>query len=190
MSATLSELYASFVDSTNALVRRFDVRVPSYAPFDSTCPMIHEDGQALLVVRLQNSWADFCRDLINVSAANETHGVRIAAKSVARDMGYDYPVWHNPEFVVRVATHLTLTNLDRIALHVGASISSGHVTKVRNYVVHPGSGTESRYREVAAAEGVPRADVGTLLNVRFSGGATLFERWVRNLQRTAGNTTG
>ena len=190
MLATLSELYERFVVSTNALVRRFDVDVPGCAPFDSTCPMIHEDGQALLVVRLQNSWADFCRDLIDISASNDTRCVRKAAKYVVCDMGLGYPVWHSSEFVVRVAERLTLTNMDRISLHIGASISPSHVTNVRNYIVHPTSRNESKYRRVAAAEGVPRADVGTLLNVRSPGGATLFERWVGNLQRTASNSTG
>ena len=102
-------------------------------------------------------------------------------------MGYDYPVWHSPEFVVRVAKHLTLANLDRIGLYLGANLSSGHVTDVRNYIVHPGNRTRSKYREVAAAEGMPGVGVGELLNVRFSGGATLFERWVIDLQRTASN---
>ena len=151
--------------------------------------MIHEDGQALLVVKLQNSWASFCRDLIDISASSNTRCVRRAANSVARDMGFGNLVWHSSEFVVRVAEHLTLTNADQIALYLSANISSAHVTNVRNYIVHPGSRTESKYREVASAEGVPRADVGTLLNVRSSGGATLFERWVKDFQRTANNAT-
>ena len=189
MSDALSELCRDFVDSTNALVRRFDVPVPSYAPFDSTCGMIHEDGQALLVVRLQSSWADFCGSLINISAPNNARRVRCSATYVASDMGYSYPVWHKPEFVVRVARHLTLTNMDRIDLHLGANLSSGDVTAVRNYIVHPGSRTESKYRKVAAAAGVPGADIGTLLNIRFPGGATLFERWVKDLQRTVTSST-
>ena len=189
MSAALSELYRGFVDYTNALVRRFDVPVPSHDPFYSTCPMIHEDGQALLVVRLQNSWAEFCHELINISASNDTRCVHRAATYVASDMGHSYPVWHSPEFVVRVAKHLTLTKVDLIDLYLGANLSSGRVTDVRNYIVHPGSRTESKYREVAAAEGVPDVGVGRLLNIRFSGGATLFERWVKDLQGTASSTT-
>ena len=151
--------------------------------------MIHEDGQALLVVRLQQCWADFCHGLINISALNDTRRVQTAAKSVSGDMGFDRPVWHSPEFVARVAMRLTLANANRISIHLSANISSGHVNSVRNYIVHPGSGTEPRYRKVAAAEGVPRADVGTLLNVRSPGGATLFERWTKDLQRTADNVT-
>ena len=189
MSATLSALYGSFVDSTNALVRRFDVPTPSSKPFASTCPIIHQYGQALLVVKLQNSWASFCRNLIEISASNNTVSVRKAAKSVACSMGHSNPVWHSPKFVVHVAKHLTVINVDRITLHLSANVSSGRVTGVRNYIVHPGSGTESKYREVAAAEGLPRFGVGKLLNTTFPGGATLFERWVKDLQRTARNTT-
>ena len=189
MSAALSELYREFVDSTNALVQRFEIPVPDCAPFDSTCPMIHQDGQALLVVRLQNLWADFCRGLIDRSASKNTHSARKAARCVACEMGYSDPVWHSPEYVVRLAKHLNLANVDQIDLHLGANLSSGHVTGVRNYIVHPGSRTERKYREVAAAEGAPRVSVGGLLNVRFSGGSTLFEKWVKDLQRTANNTT-
>lgn len=189
MSTALFELYKGFVNSTNALVRRFDVPVPNYKPFDSTCLMIHEDGQALLVVRLQNSWAIFCRDLIGFSASNSSTGVQKAANSVASSLGFSNPVWHSPEFVVRVAKHLSLPNVDRIDLHVGANLSSGRVTDVRNYIVHPGRRTESKYLDVAAAEGVPGVSVGKLLNIRFAGGITLFERWVKDLQRTAKDTT-
>lgn len=187
MPAPLSAL-RYFADSTDALVRRFDVPVPSTAPFDSTCPIIHEDGQALLVVRLQNSWADFCRNLIIVSSTNSARYVRRVAKSVASEMGDGYPVWHKPEFIVRLARHITLTNVSQIDLYLSANVSAGSINSVRNYIVHPGSGTESKYREVAATEGVPGADVGTLLNVRAPGGATLFERWVKDLQRTASNS--
>ena len=189
MSAALSELYGSFVDSTNALVWRFDVPVPSCQPFESTCPMIHEYGQALLVVKLQNSWARFCRKLIEISASNNTPSVRKAANSVVCSMGHSNPVWHSPEFVVQVAKHLTLTNVDRITLHLSANLSAGRVTRVRNYIVHPGSRTESMYQEVAAAEGRPGVGVSMLLNVRFSGGGSLFEKWVKDLQRTSRNTT-
>ena len=90
---------------------------------------------------------------------------------------------------MRVAKHLTLANEDQINLYLSANLSSGYVTDVRNYIVHPGSRTESKYRTVAAVEGMPGVAVGKLLNTRFSGGATLFERWVKDLQRTASNAT-
>ena len=186
----LDKLTKDFANCTNDMIERFDVPVPTSPPFKSTCPAIHSEGQALMVVRLQNSWADFCRSLINTSASNDSRCVGKAAKHVAKDMGYSYPVWHKPEFVVRVAKHLTLANTDRIELYLGANLSSGDVTDVRNYIVHPGSRTESKYRKVAAAEGVPYADVGALLNVRFPGGATLFERWIKDLQKTAITSTG
>lgn len=189
MSIALSELCRSFIHSTDALVKRFDVPVPSCDPFAYTCPRIHEDGQVLLVVRLQNLWADFCHSLIDISASNNSSSVRRAARTATCDMGNSYPVWHNPEFIVRVAKHLTLANEDQINLYLSANLSSGYVTDVRNYIVHPGSRTESKYRTVAAVEGMPGVAVGKLLNTRFSGGATLFERWVKDLQRTASNAT-
>ncbi|MYB76098.1 MAG: hypothetical protein F4X83_03180 [Chloroflexi bacterium] len=189
MSEALSQLYKGFVDSTDALVLRFDVPVPSTEPFNTTCPLIHEDGQALLVVKLQNSWASFCRELVATSASNNSGSVRKAANFVSQYMGYDHPVWHSPEFVVRVAKHLALPNECRIDLHLSASLSSGQVTGVRNYIVHPGDRTESKFQEVAAAIGTPGVGVGKLLNFRYSGGTTLFERWVKDLQRTARNTT-
>ena len=189
MSVALSQLYVEFADSTDDMVRRFDTPLPSCEPFASTCTTIHEHGQSLLVVRLQNSWSNFCRRLIDISASNNTQGVRRAAKRVASDMGTGYPVWHNPEFVVRMAKRLTLPNEGRIDLHFGANLSSGRVTHVRNYIVHPHGGTKSKYSQVAADEGMPGLDVGKLLNVRFPGGTTLFERWVKDLQRTASETT-
>ena len=189
MSTALSELAASFVAATNALVGRFDAPVPTDPAFQSTCSLIHGDGQALSVVKLQNLWGEFCHTLIDISTSYDTTRVREASNQVASDMGYSYPVWHQPEFVVRVARHLSLTNLDRIDLDLGANLSSGIVTRVRNYIVHPSNRNESRFREIAATEGIPRADLNTLLNAKSPGGATLFERWVRELQRTANNTT-
>ena len=189
MLAALRELCESFVDSTNVLVERFAAPLPKYEPFDSTCPAIHEDGQGLLVVKLQNSWGDFCRSLITISASNNSSRIREAVESVVRNMGFNNPVWHSPEFVARVAKHLTLSNADHINLHLSANLSSGRVTDVRNYIVHPTTRNESKYKKVAVAEGLPGVSVGALMNVRFPGGATLFERWVRDLQRTASNST-
>ena len=187
MPTTLSELYRDFVESTNEMIHRFEVPVPANQPYDSSCPIIHEDGQALQVVKLQNSWADFCRTLISISAANESSRIREATSAVTKTMGLSNPVWHGSEFVVRVAKHLTLANADQIELHLGASVSAGHVMNVRNYIVHPGSRTQREFGKVAEAEGVPGYAVSELLNIRFPGGASLFERWVKNLQRTANN---
>ena len=189
MQSTLAEHCRAFEDRSNVLIARFDVPLPSSRPFDSTCPPIHEAGQALLVVRLQSLWSSFCRGLIGISASHGATNVRATAKTVAREMGDTDPVWHKPEFVVGMANNLLLANAEQISLHVGASLTSGRLSRVRNYIVHPGSRTESRYREVAAAAGMPRADVGTLLNARAPGGATLFERWTKDLQMTAGKAT-
>lgn len=189
MPTTLSDLFRDFADSTDALIGRFNSPVPNLALYESTCRVIHEDGQALLVVRLQNSWTHFCRSLITLSASNDIDSVNKAVRHIVDLMGFSNPVWHKPEFLVRLARHLALPNADCIDLHFGANISSAHITDVRNYIVHPGSRTESKYRQVAAAEGVPTANVGTLLTLRFPGGATLFERWVIDLQRTARNAT-
>ncbi len=189
MSSTPTALSLSFVDSTDDLVRRFETPLPNQEPFNTSCPSIHESGQALLVVKLQTLWSDFCHNLIAIYASSKNASIKKAASHVTHSMGLSNPVWHSPEFVVRVANHLTLNNVDSIELHIGASISSGSVTKVRNYIVHPGHRSEVRFKEVTAAEGVPSVGVGELLNIRFPGGASMFERWVKDLQRTARDTT-
>ena len=173
------------MSDTDALVERFDVPVPREKPYDSTCPEIHEDGQALQVLKLQNAWAEFCRKLVFISATGDNSRVQEAARSIATEKGFDYPVWHSSEFVVRVAKYLILPNADEIELHIGADLSAGRITSVRNYIVHPGIQSESKYVSVAAAEGRPNARVAELLSTRLPGGATLFEKWVRALQRTA-----
>ncbi|MFQ5873493.1 MAG: hypothetical protein ACE5JL_06800 [Dehalococcoidia bacterium] len=206
-----SEVHADFVADTEALLQRFNQPIPNAGPYATTCPPVHDDAQSLLVVLLQNSWSTYSREILEVSAeaalptltwrqlqpspmmsmyTGARQAVREAARIVADTMGYCDPVWHKPEFTIRVAAQLKVQNYEEIFYALSSTLTPSHVNWVRNYVVHPSDRTRAGYSKVAAAVGDPRADLGPLLRTQQVGGVTLFEKWVRELQATAEQAAG
>lgn len=198
--------YSELRDRTDDLVSRFVAPLPPDLPFSQTCPPVHEDGKSMLIIILQNDWGTFCQKLVLLSAEGGHHTlggrlvsrisgiptsetvsshVRGVAQTVAEGLGWEHPVWHSCKFTVLVADKLAVVNSEEVYFGLSPNITAGQVTSVRNYVVHPTSGTEARYLRVTNLVGMPGVSVSELLTSVQPGGSTLFEYWARDLQRTA-----
>lgn len=198
--------YGELRDGTDDLLSRFLSPLPPDPPYSQTCPPVHEDGQSLLIIKLQNHWGAFCHTLVLLSAegGHRTLGGRLVSQisgippslpvsthvkkvalAVAKSQGKNGPVWHSCVFTVDVANALGVVNAKELFLGMSPNITAGWVNKVRNYVVHPATSTKADYMRVTNALGMPGAGVSQLLASVQPGGATVFEYWVRDLQRTA-----
>ena len=206
MPIGLVGLYEEFKQLSDGIIERFSIPVPMNPPYVHTCPPAHEDGQVFLTVRLQNIWGDYCLRLLEVSAhggqtgfsglvispivpgssiAESNRLVGLAANDVAKTKGLQNPVWHSCQFTLLVANELNLSNYQIINSGLGPNVTAGQNNRVRNYVVHPGSGSSNGYSKVAAFYGMPNSEPVALLQSRQRGGLSLFELWVRDLQRAA-----
>ncbi len=200
----LKRICEDFRKDSNRLAKRFCSPLPTSPPYDRTCPAIHTDAQALLVLYLQTAWAEYCRALVlySLMGATTSAGRRLVsplqrsslpdaqarltavAKSVAEAMGVTGQVWHSHEFVIRMVEGLGIQNQNEIALPLEADVVVGHLNGVRNYVAHPNGDALRRFDRVASAYGLPGADIGTFLN-HAPQGSPLFVAWIQQLQQLA-----
>ena len=206
MEPAVVGVYEEFKQRTDSLIAKFETPVPQAPPYNQTCPPAHEDAQAFLTIRLQNGWSDFCHRLVGISAQGGQPSlsgrfissispdssveeiddqVRSAANEVVKTKGLTNPVWHSCQFTVLVARELGLANFQDIDAGLSSNLTAGYTTRVRNYLVHPAHQSRENYIKVAAFYGLPSSEPVELLRSRQLGGATLFEVWVRDLQRSA-----
>ena len=197
----LTELYARFLTRTNQLVQTFGSPVPPAPPFRESCLQLHVYGRLNLVVRLQVLWAEFCRELVERSAlggcrslggkvlprAPGVSGLSDIRKIALAESGRRPPPWHLTWFAVRVARRVGVQNLVEIRNGLSAVSAVDDLVAVRNYVVHPNEKTRVEYARVARRANCAGAAPQGLLATYQTGGATLFEAWVADLQTMALN---
>lgn len=202
--------YERFVARTDALRERFHAPLPDVEPCSSSCPPVHHDCQAMLVVILQNAWADFCKELLRLSmegkgptlngtvlrpvtlpsgvASLDSH-FRHASNEAAKEMPSEgkYPIWHNPEYVIRVSTKINPENHTAIRIGLGGSLEAKNVTVVRNYVIH---GSKDNYEELLGRLGARGLSVPQFLAYQSDGPTPIFESWIDDLVAAARNAAG
>ncbi len=202
-TATLQEVLTKFVERTTELTRGADPPIPTHAPYNVSCPPVHDAAHEILVVRLQTLWGEFSREILYLSCqggvmtvggislqptpkASELGSAKAAlnetSKRIRVEMGRVNPPWHDPEFIVRVAQGLELENAARFEELTGTPPVPRYVTSFRNYIVHRHDRNLPDYQYVAAAYGNPLAKPAQLLRTGRTGGITLFDEWVRTLQ--------
>ena len=166
-------------------------------------------GEAILTAWLQTRWTEFARNLVIASAlgTRRTRGesvppvpgvrsradaeriVKGATTCAVQRYGARSPIWHAPWFVVEVGTLLGLRNLTKLEATLGSTLIPEQITVFRNYLVHPGTGTRSKYEALQAKLGMLSVEPQNLLHQPQSPGLPVFTSWVRELQRVAHDST-
>ena len=162
-------------------------------------------GEAMLAARMQAAWGEFSRAML-VSSASGAHRrdgtwvpplpsvkgatdaerlVKDAGRAFADERGLCSPVWHAPWFALQVGSNLGLGNLPALQAALGPTLVPGHITTVRNVLVHPGQSTLQKYEQLQAKLGMLNVDPEHLIRQPKSPGVALFTSWVRELQSVA-----
>lgn len=198
---TLGELYSHFVARTDMLVQKYNTSPPANPVHGDICQDIVRDGRALIIIRLQLLWGQFCQELVMRSAVGGCRTItgKVLAKgtgvsspgaiqrAVRQESSGPFPTWHSPTFSVKVAKRLGTQNYIQIYLALSQTSPVEDLNKVRNYIVHPRDATRSEYLKVAWKLSAPAAEPISLLAHRMPGGATRFETWVGDFQTMALN---
>ena len=203
--------YERFEASTAALRERFNAPLPDVEPCSTSCPPVHDECQAMLVVLLQNTWAVFCKELLRLSIEGlgptlngtaltpvtlppevvsfDSH-FRLASNETSREMPGDakYPVWHNPEYVIRVSTKINPMNHDAIRAGLGGSMEAKNLNVVRNHLIHGTSGKD--YEDLLNRMGARGFSVPQFLAYQPDGMIPVFESWIDDLVAAAQNAAG
>ena len=203
MRARLSLVYRRFAKQTalleQAMVSPRRIRVQESDGLNRQ--LIDE----MCVIRLQDSWARFCRDLVVLSCWAER--ITIGGKRVARAPGIlrardvipalistypkrkKEPDWHIPEECLRAARQLQIANYATVQSGLGMSFPhspTDQVRHLRNYFAHRNVTTAQRVQELAIDMGftsatLPHLLVGSVLQT----GISVFSLWVLRLRTMA-----
>jgi len=202
-AASLERLFRRFLRETGAVLLAFhEATTPS--------PSTPSDVYAIemCAIRLQDSWARFCSELVILSALKEpvtrgghrlTQAVGIKSirdvKKEAWAMSYPKrqmppkwePRWHLPQVVLDLGLKLQLGNYTQIKS--GISISQSPLEElrcVRNFLAHRGRRTGSELRALNTRQGLAQSTrARDLLSHLVVPGIPLFERWVHILRLMA-----
>ena len=211
-SANLARAFEIFQAATQEIRERFNVAIPPTSPYSTSCPPTHDDGKCLLVVLLQNQWAAFCRDLLehSISGNGPTLGgtalhpitlpdevldhdgyLRSTANRIGRESftNAGFPIWHNPEFVIRVAKELQPSNHDVLVLGISASASLRSLNILRNFIIHGGE-RRVEYEKLLNEYGKRDISPAAFLTHQTSSDTNLFENWLDEILLVSRSAAG
>ena len=199
----LINLYGRYEIRSHSLTERFSAKLPANPEESRICEPIHQYGRAYLVVRLQQLWGEFCRELIVRSAIGgcltRTSQMLPGAPGVKRvsdilkvinlkELGSPAARWEEPSFAIDQALRLRVANFNGIDLGLGqASTVAGYVKIIRNYIVHPNSHTSNRYTSMTRTLGFRGLSPDQLLSQSVPGSNSVFENWLSTLTLAAWN---
>jgi hypothetical protein len=153
----------------------------------------HADfAREMMLIRLHDSWARFCREIIVISAygkAVTVGGMRLntslpSIKSrshvvpvlVALNNGR-FPKWFAASDCIRSANQLKIENLATVVNALGASNSpADQLRDIRNFYAHRGRGTAGLACNAYSFVGRRKPDISQL-NDFVAGGNTVLESW-------------
>ena len=159
----------------------------------------------MCVIRLQDSWARFCRELVLLSCWAEpvtAQGKRVTrvpnirrAHDVIPTLISTYrrrrtePSWHIPNDCIEAAGRLQIANYSTVKSGLGLSFSHSPTYQLRclrNHFAHRNEVTAKLVRQLAIDLGIPTATVANLLPVSIvQPGTSLFSLWILRLRTMA-----
>lgn len=165
------------------------------------CRDIHRLGRESATVQLQDSWSNYCRDLVlrswkggiatlggqlipmrrgDASPRAALAALRSTYSGRLKKSQYWEPKWFDPNEALDAASRLALTNVGAIASGLGLSPSPlDELRAVRNYFAHKGPQSVQSLNPYVSS---PTSDsVHAFITSPTQGGAVRFERWAAQL---------
>jgi len=190
----LIKLHAKFVVETYLLVQAFESPL-----INDVCTLAHRSCREACVIRLNDAWARFCRQLIIQSAA--CHAITFSGRVVPLAPNINVPSeviprllainnwkyeprWHDATICIQAARDLKINNYFDVSAGIGLSPSPlEDLRRVRNFLAHRTKGTARQMEKVAKLLQLsPRTSVDDLLQTYVPPGLTTFSKWVSEMQ--------
>jgi hypothetical protein len=207
----LKHLYQRFVKETALILQRFNTPGLSAHGHTETWASVHLDCKEMCVIRLQDCWARFCRELVIMSAV---YTLRMRGGSVLSPVSQasgtlrphdiipelrkrfssrkkSKPDWWEPKWQDSHET-LDAANILKIAnyLQVSAGLSLSGTTLdeiryVRNYLAHRSKKTAQKIASSLGVAPSHNSPIEAILSHVVPPGVSRFEYWVRTLRQMA-----
>jgi hypothetical protein len=161
---------------------------------------LREASRQMIIVRLQDYWANFVRQLVVLSASGNGHTT--SGSSVASAHGLTSvrgveawlaphtpparePDWHVAQTSLRLARLLGISNFRNVSAALGSVTSpEANIRIYRNYIVHRNKDTADRLRHLVRSNGWRPNNIALLPDIYVTGGSncgkrgsTTFRQW-------------
>jgi len=205
-SYTLAKLYNQFLKETALITEQFEAPLPIDTLFEGSCRKVHEFCMEMCVIRLFDSWARFCRELVFLSSycnpvtmsgnilprapkvrnRNDVIPVLIGTYPRGKPPNWE-PRWGIPTECIEAANKLKLANFKEISAGLGATPSPvDDLRIVRNFFAHRGQNTKQRVQNIILNLGLSKTiSLIDLLHYLFPPGVSLFNIWILELRKLA-----
>ena len=198
---TLLRPYRNFLRETNLLLNVFSFSLGKVRYTSGRNHIFRLSGE-MSVIRLHDSWARFCRELVIQSAGCKPYtanGIQLPlAPSIRRKsevisvLFNTYqrrrfePKWARPSECIDAARRLNIANLGTVSATIGATNSPAEDLRlVRNFFVHR---AENSANEIKAknllATGI-KINLENTAGVIVTPGVTMMESWIIDLRNIA-----
>ena len=178
----------------------------TFQSIGSTCaisdPLAGASAREMLVVRLQDYWAQFVRELIVLSASGRavtSSGVRLPARrgfsrtgEVRSWLAANRPNpnrdldWHVASTSVHWSQRIGIANHTTVTAALGSTNSPEEQVRIyRNFVVHRTKETAERLRRDNFRRNLAPRSLSSLPLEVTAGGVPIFARWVKDFQLVA-----
>ena len=155
----------------------------------------------MIIVRLQDEWGHFVRNLILHSASGL--GKTLSSTGVSSSIGFNGyaavntwikcnrptsrdPDWHVANISIEWAKKLKLSNYSDISAALGSTNSpETEIRLYRNFIVHRYDETAKKLRVHLQGSGRKVSQLSALPLELTPGGSTLFQSWVANIELVA-----
>jgi hypothetical protein len=175
-----------------------------FAKGHETCSASHGWTQEMSVVRLQDSWSRFCRELVIISASERP--VTAAGTLVPLAPGISRrsdalnalhvvytrppyePKWFDAQACLRAASILRLNNYASVSGGIGVTPSPlDDLRALRNFLAHRSQMTATGVRDTAIRNSLPPKSgvIAILQSDSTNPGMTILQLWVKQLQTMA-----
>lgn len=197
----LQTLAARFWSESDQTRRRFAHVFPTG---HETCSNLHGWTQEMCLIRLQDAWARFCRELVLVSASEEpltAAGIKLALapginrrsdalnrlRSIYNRFPHE-PKWFDPQACLRGATILNVANYAAISAGIGVTPSPlDDLRDLRNFVAHRSEQTAAQVRAAAVRNHLSQNHgvIAILESPSVTPPGTILQVWTEQLQTMA-----
>lgn len=164
--------YNRFLQESEQILYCFRLALSKAAQTGKSCMVISPYSQEMCVIRLQDAWGRFCRELVISSASDRPTNIR--GQAIKRAPAIQHrshviptlissypnrsrePNWYVPLECIDAAKKLRVANLAEISAGIGATPSpADDLRQIRNFMAHRGKETADKVRGVAKSLGLP-----------------------------------
>ncbi len=201
-----NDLYNRFYAETSKIIGCFETPLPNERKFYLSCREAHIYCREMCVIRLQDAWARFCRNLIISSAGfrpvtlsgvvvplapgikhvSDVIPTLLSTYPKPKPSGWE-PRWHIVNQSIDAANRLRIYNYADVSSGLGSTPSPiEDINFIRNYLAHRQYKTALNLVNIKKSLRISiNSKIDDIINYTIFPGISLFVKWINELRNIA-----